>query len=109
MHYLLLLIRHRRKRDERESLFETVYKAVDDRKKKEVEAMILTDAEELKQEGRQEGLMEGQRSLLLAQLEFKFSPLPEEIRSKLERCTLEQITDLSVRVLTAQSLEEMGL
>ena len=62
------------------------------------------------EKGRQAGLMAGKREALLRQLTTKFGPLPEKITSRVQ--TLDSLDELDVyldRVLTAKSLEDMGL
>ena len=53
---------------------------------------------------------EGASQLLLLQLAKKFGPLPEKVRQQIEAISsLDRLAKLGVRVLTAHSLEEMGL
>jgi hypothetical protein len=60
--------------------------------------------------GRGEGRGEGAREILLLQLVERFGPLPEGARHKVEEISsLQRLTQLAKRVLTAHSLEEMGL
>jgi hypothetical protein len=63
--------------------------------------------------GRQEGLQEGLRMLrkvLLSLLEQRFSPLPMETRERVEAITsLDRLTRLSERALTARSLAALRL
>ena len=62
------------------------------------------------EKGRQSGLLSGKREALLQQLITKFGPLPEHATSRLH--STESLDELDVyldRVLTAESLEEMGL
>ena len=63
----------------------------------------MTLAEQLRQEGRQEG----QVKLLVKQLELKFGELPEEALSKIATASPEELERLGERVLTASSLEEV--
>ena len=65
--------------------------------------------EEGREEGRIEGRLEGQREMVLEQLAFKFGPLPAETRAAVEALTEPQINELAVRILTAQTLAELGL
>ncbi|MGH7202296.1 MAG: DUF4351 domain-containing protein [Planctomycetaceae bacterium] len=59
--------------------------------------------------GREEGSEQGQRKLLAALLEGRFGPLTPEVRKRLENCSADQLTDLGLRLLTAQSLTALGL
>ena len=63
-----------------------------------------------REEGREVGLKEGKRETLRQQLIKKFGPLPEAAVSRLEAVeSLEELDIYLNRVLTADSLEEMGL
>jgi hypothetical protein len=73
---------------------------------REAQKMELTWADKMKEEGR----LAGKRETLLQLLSKKFGPLPEEATTRVN--TLESIDELDAyldRVLTASSLEEMGL
>ncbi|HXV64454.1 MAG TPA: DUF4351 domain-containing protein, partial [Vicinamibacteria bacterium] len=62
------------------------------------------------EEGREEGLREGKRKTLAQLLTAKFGSLPPETISRIEG--LESVDELDrylERVLTAGSIEEMGL
>ena len=61
-------------------------------------------------EGRTEGIAEGKRSTLVRLLERKFGGLPEGIRTQVEQITdIVLLDSLLDKVLTAASVEEMGL
>ncbi len=113
LYYLYLLVRHTRASDEQDALFQRMNEAVEPRHKQEVERMAMTGAQALeakgRKEGRAEGRVEGQRELLLEQLIFKFGPLTAEAVAKVEGLTKPQMADLARRVLTAQTLAELGL
>jgi flagellar biosynthesis/type III secretory pathway protein FliH len=78
---------------------------------------VLEWTQEWKQEGFQEGLKKGLeeaietlRSVLLAMLEQRFGPLPEETRRRAEAITsIEVLAELVFRSGTAPSLEALGL
>ena len=81
---------------------------------REAQEMELTWADEMREEGRKEGirtgLLVGKREALKHLLAKKFGPLPQETVSRLD--TLESLDELDVYldcVLSADSLEEMGL
>ncbi|HEX4963680.1 MAG TPA: DUF4351 domain-containing protein [Thermoanaerobaculia bacterium] len=60
--------------------------------------------------GRREGVEEGTRKVLLHQLGKRFGPLPEAVRRRVEAIdSLDRLTRLAERLLSADSLEEMGL
>ena len=58
-----------------------------------------------KEEGRQEGLVE----LVIEQLETKFGPLDESFHRRISKMTDSQIKELGRKLLTAGSLDELGL
>ena len=61
-------------------------------------------------QGRQEGIQQGKQSILLQLLNAKFDSLPEPVVEEIRAITSEQELDrLSLRVLTADSIDEMGL
>ena len=63
--------------------------------------------------GRQEGLQEGlrgMREMLLRLLERRFSPLPGGVPQRVSAIdSTEELTRLAEKVLSARSLEELGL
>ena len=61
-------------------------------------------------QGRQEGLREGMREMLFHLLERRFSPLPGGVSQRLSAIdSAEELTRLADKVLSARSLEELGL
>jgi hypothetical protein len=69
---------------------------------REVQAMAMTWSEKLE--------AKGVREILLLQLAERFGPLPEGARRQVEEISsLRRLTQIAKRVLTAHSLEEMGL
>lgn len=53
---------------------------------------------------------EGASQLLLHQLAKRFGPLPEKVRKQVEAITsFDKLNKLAERVLSARSLEELGL
>jgi hypothetical protein len=62
------------------------------------------------EKGREEGLIEGRRKVLLHQLGVKFGPLPELFVSRIAAITgVEQLDDLSEQLLFADSLADIHL
>lgn len=57
----------------------------------------------------QRGLLKGQRDLLLKQLEARFGPLSSSVVAQLESWPSDRLTDLGCALLSATSLEELGL
>jgi len=77
---------------------------------REVQAMALMWSEKLEAKGEARGKAQGVREILLLQLAERFGPLPEGARRQVEEISsLQRLTQLAKRVLTAHSLEEMGL
>ena len=56
---------------------------------------------------KQDGVQQGQVELLIRQLTHRFGPLPDEVRSRLERATPAEIETLADRILEANSLEQV--
>ncbi|MBW8879218.1 MAG: DUF4351 domain-containing protein, partial [Acidobacteria bacterium] len=88
------------------------------RENQEVRAMAMTWSETQQAVGREEGRREGHRAgmekgahqVLLHLLGKRFGPLPENVRRRVETInSLDRLTELAERVLSAHSLEEMGL
>lgn len=62
------------------------------------------------EQGREAGLLEGKREALLRQLGTKFGPLPEGTTTRIESIdSVSELDDYLERILTARSLQEMGL
>ena len=62
------------------------------------------------EQGREAGLLEGKREALLRQLEAKFGPLPEGTTTRVESIdSASELDDYLERILTARSLQKMGL
>ena len=63
-----------------------------------------------RREGVEAGARQGAKQVLLYQLGKRFGPLPETVRRRVEAISsLDRLTELAERVLSARSLEEMGL
>ena len=72
----------------------------------EVNEMITNP---LIERGRQEGIQQGKQSMLLQLLNAKFGVLSEPVVQEIRAITSEQeLNRLSLRVLTANSIDEMG-
>ncbi len=109
MHFILLLIRHKRRPEERAGLFEQVTDSVTDRQRKEVTNMFQTDAQFLVEKGRLEERLEALRRILLNQLNHKFSPLPKSIEGKVRTLPADELDVLLVKIMDVKSLQELGL
>jgi hypothetical protein len=57
--------------------------------------------------GRAEGKILGARQLLRSLLESKFGPLPKPVLSRIERSTFERVERLTIKALTAPSLDSV--
>lgn len=69
--------------------------------------LIRTEA---RKQGRREGKKEGAREVLLRLLTQRFGLLPASIRQRVEEIdSVIRLTRLAERVLTARSLEDLGL
>lgn len=63
-----------------------------------------------RKEGRKEGLLQGSRNMLLRQIERRFGPLSEGVRERVNALSsLRELEKVADRILTAGSLQEMGL
>jgi predicted transposase YdaD len=71
----------------------------------EVVMEMLTSWEK---KGRAEGLREGQQMLLERQLTRKFGPLPDGVRTRLERLPLPQLTALGEAMFDIDTLDELA-
>jgi hypothetical protein len=76
----------------------------------EVKTMLLTYSGELIQQGIQQGIQQAKRDVLLTLLQTKFGQLPSDISQQvLAIDRIEEVDQLLRQILTATSLEEMGL
>jgi predicted transposase/invertase (TIGR01784 family) len=73
----------------------------------ETERVMITYAEELRQEGRIEGRVEGQLNLLERLLTRKFGPLPPQAHQTLANASEAELLDYAERMLTATTLESL--
>jgi len=65
---------------------------------------------EARLEGRKEGQILGLRKVLLQQMSLRFGRLPKDVRSRVEQITsTQELEKLTRKILSAKSLEEMGL
>ena len=61
------------------------------------------------EKGREAGVVEGLRRTLLRQLTAKFGELPQESKVRIEALSAADLDSLLDRVLTAGTLNELGL
>ena len=58
----------------------------------------------------EDGIQQGKRSILIRLLAAKFGELPQSVTDQIQGITAdEELDQLGIRLLTAESLEEMGL
>ncbi len=75
-----------------------------------IEEGIQQGLEQARQQERQQGLQQGKRLFLIQLLVAKFGELPQSVTDQIQGMTAEaELDQLGVRLLTAESLEEMGL
>jgi flagellar biosynthesis/type III secretory pathway protein FliH len=73
------------------------------------QAMAVTTFEKGVQAGLQQGLQQGQRTVLQKQLEARFGPLGPSAQQRLESLNPERLEALTLALLKAQSLQDLGL
>jgi hypothetical protein len=81
---------------------------------KEIRAMRMSWAEQLKNEGREQGVEmgreQGVRQTLLRQLGVRFGPLSDDVKRRVEAIhSIERLNQIAEQILVAHSLEEVGL
>jgi flagellar biosynthesis/type III secretory pathway protein FliH len=69
----------------------------------------LTWADKLRQEGREEGFAQGERQTLKRLVAAKFGSLPKGVEARIDTLAPEELDRCLERLLTAGSLEEVGL
>lgn len=74
-----------------------------------VQAMELGLLDHVEQRGVQKGKLEGQREMLRGQLEARFGALSPAIIARLQSWPGDRLTELGRALLSASSLEELGL
>ena len=73
----------------------------------EAQELIMTIAEQLRQEGLQEGLQRGQVQTLRKHLSLRFGELNEATLTRLESADAASLDRYAERILTASSVEEL--
>jgi hypothetical protein len=68
---------------------------------------IVSVADQFIEEGRNEGLLQGRRQMLLRQLRTRFGTLPREVTERVEAADLARLDIWADRVLTAPTLDEV--
>lgn len=72
-----------------------------------IKGALMNMGEQLIQQGVQQGIQLGEGTLLIRQLEQKFTTLPELYRKRVEQANTEMLLKWGVRVLEAEALEEV--
>jgi hypothetical protein len=103
------LIRHKRREDEQNSLFEVLDEALEPLSEEAAEEVKMTGAQALEAKGRREGRIEERREILLEQLEEKFGPLSEAVVAAVNTLEPGRAKALIRRIVTARTLEEFNL
>jgi Domain of unknown function (DUF4351) len=89
------------------------YSSLDDAEKERTQALLQTEGygevETLMKTTFERGIEQGERRLVLRQLEAKFGPLSSAIKHQVEALSSEALSELQLDLLAAQSLEELGL
>ncbi len=84
-------------------LLEELIPSLDDDDARET---TMTLAEELRAEGREQGVLQGRRDLLLRLLRRRFGELPQSAIERVNTAAVEQIDAWAVSLLDAQTLAE---
>ena len=121
MHFLLLLIRHKRRIEEREPLFQQIVEAALTRQE-EITEMVNTDAQVLMElgekkgieigrkegikEGIKEGHYEGRKQMLLSYLQFKFQLSDDKVLDRINLLSDEQIDTVFDKAMKVATLDE---
>lgn len=71
--------------------------------------MVQTIQQKLNELALEGGMEEGQRRLVILQLESRFGELPPKVRNSLGKWNSEQLVVLGLALLTARSLKALGL
>ena len=68
---------------------------------------MMTIAEQLSQQAREEGREEGQRATLVKQLRLRFHDLSDDVLARVDAATPRQLDIWAERILTAETLDEV--
>jgi len=74
-----------------------------------VQTMSIGLLDHVEQRGELKGVQKGQRELLRELLETRFGPLSPAVRARLENWPPARLTDLGCALLSATSLQQLGL
>ena len=71
------------------------------------EETYRTAADELRDEGIEQGRLSGRQELLLRQIRVKFGDVPEVARAAVAQASLEALDAMAERILTANTIAEV--
>ena len=71
--------------------------------------MATTLFERIRQEGHQEGTLQGQRAFVQMQLTERFGPLSVRVQEQVQTMTAERLVEVGRTLLSAASLRDLGL
>jgi hypothetical protein len=96
--------------DEQRQQFEEMVRGHPDSGVQAMEMSLLDHVEQRGLErGKLEGKLEGQRELVRKLLETRFGPLAPSVLARLQALSSDRLADLACAVLSADSLDELGL
>ena len=67
----------------------------------------MTTAEKLRAEGLTQGRIEGRAETVIKLMTVKFGPLPDTALASVRAATAEQLENWAIRILTADTLDEV--
>jgi hypothetical protein len=89
------------------------YSALDEAQRERLQALLATEpyqeARPLMITTYERGILQGERNMALRQLELKFGPLPPAVKQRVESLSAEELSQLGLNLIKAQSLKELGL
>ena len=111
MYYLVLLILHRREKEERPGLLSVVNETVKNRKRREeVLNMGKTAAQALIEEGKEIGVIQARQESLLEFMRGKFGSIPQRIENRIQAIRdIDQLKGLIHGVIHASSIDELNI
>jgi len=111
MYYLVLLILHRREKEEQPELISLVSETVTDhQRREEVLKMGRTAAQALMEEGEVRGALKTGQEFLIEFMHSKFGQLPNNVEQRIKAIEdINRLRDLTRRVPKANSIDEIGI
>ena len=71
------------------------------------ESTMQTFIDKYMEQGKEQGLQQGEATVLLSQMEHKFGTVPDNLRERIEKADAETLLDWSKRILTAETPEDV--